>query len=581
MSESTTNAPGTELTLRSILVGLIVAAIIGCAYPYCVLKLGFGPNLSVVSAFFGFMVLVPLAFTLRLIFRGNDTNARENNIVQTMGTSAGQTAFMCVLLAAFDMLNTKGVLSPPIHLGTWQIFFWLCSASLLGILLAVPMRRHYIDEENLTYADGLAAGETIVVLHGARGKGAFKPLLALLLGGFASGLLMIATSFIKLFADTWFLPGMQPMNIGFNWSLLSFGSGLLVGFRICLAMAIGTAISWFILPSYLLHHGMITATTYPLTLRWVMWPATGLMVAGGLTSLVLKWNLIVKTFQGLRGSTIAHNDFPMSWVAAGSLVMTVIICLVQYFSMGIPVWLSFIAILLSLPLMLVGLRVLGETNWGPISAMSNMMQAIFALISPGNVPVNMSSSGLTGTIAVTSEALMQDFKAGQVIGSNPRHLTIAQLIAAPVGSLATAVVYPVLRDKFGIGPTGLSSPISVKWAGFAELLTKGLAALPKGCLIGLLIGIMVGIALTLLAEFLSEKNAEKVPSPAAIGIGMLIPASVLMTFILGGVAQFIWAKVGKKSEGDYRIPLASGLIAGEALLAVVLAVGAALGWFKP
>src|SRR6185295_10232702 len=127
---------------------------------------------------------------------------------------------------------------------------------------------------------------------------------------------------------------------------------------------------------------------------------------------------------------------------------------------------------------------------------------------------------------------------------------------APVGSLATAVVYPVLRDRFGIGPTGLSSPISVKWAGFAELLTKGLDALPPGCLIGLLIGIGVGIALTLLAEYLSKKNAEKVPSPAAIGIGMLIPASVLMTFILGGVGQLIWSRVGKKSEGEYRIPLA-------------------------
>jgi hypothetical protein len=54
-----------------------------------------------------------------------------------MGTSAGQTAFMAVLLAAFDMLNTRGVFNPPIHLGTWQIFAWLCSASLLGILLAV------------------------------------------------------------------------------------------------------------------------------------------------------------------------------------------------------------------------------------------------------------------------------------------------------------------------------------------------------------------------------------------------------------------------------------------------------------
>jgi len=558
---------GPELTVRSIIVGLFVAIVIGSAYPYSVLKLGFGPNLSVVSAFFGFIALV-------LILRAVGTNPRENNIVQTMGTSAGQTAFMCVLLAAFDLLNAKGILNPPIHLGTWQIFLWLCSASLLGILLAVPMRRHYIDEENLTYADGMAAGETIIVLHEGREKGASAgPVKALGLGALASGVLMILTSFLKVFPDTWLLPGMGPMNIGFNWSLLSFGSGLLVGFRICLAMAIGTFISWFLLPSYLVSHGMIPEQTYPMTLRWVMWPATGLMVAGGLTSLALKWNLIVKTFRGLKGSKVDNRDFPMQWVIVGSLVMTVVICLVQYFSMGIPMWLSSIAILLSLPLMLVGLRVLGETNWGPISAMSNMMQAIFAFISPGNVPVNMSSSGLTGTIAVTSEALMQDFKAGQLIGSNSRNLTIAQLIAAPVGSIATAVVYPVLRDKFGIGPQGLSSPISVKWAGFAELLTKGFSALPPGCLVGLLIGIVVGIGLTLLAEMYSQKT----PSPAAIGIGMLIPASVLMTFILGGVGQLIWAKSSRKSEDDYRIPLASGLIAGEAILAVVLAILAALG----
>src|SRR6476660_4544120 len=244
---STAIQPGPELTTRSIIVGLVVAVIIGSAYPYCVLKLGFGPNLSVVSAFLGFMSLVPLVFLMRMFLPSfADTNARENNIVQTMGTSAGQTAFMCVLLAAFDLLNAKGVLNPPIHLGTLQIFLWLCSASLLGILLAVPMRRHYIDEENLTYADGMAAGETIKVLHEGKEKGASAaPVKALGLGSLASGVLMILTSFLKVFPDTWFIA--QPMNIGFNWSLLSFGSGLLVGFRICLAMAIGTFISWFLL----------------------------------------------------------------------------------------------------------------------------------------------------------------------------------------------------------------------------------------------------------------------------------------------------------------------------------------------
>jgi uncharacterized oligopeptide transporter (OPT) family protein len=87
------------------------------------------------------------------------------------------------------------------------------------------------------------------------------------------------------------------------------------------------------------------------------------------------------------------------------------------------------------------------------------------------------------------------------------------------------------------------------------------------------IGIVVGITLTLFAEYLSEKT----PSPAAIGIGMLIPASVLMTFIAGGIGQLIWAKTSRTSEEELRIPLASGLIAGEAILAVVLAVLAATG----
>src|SRR5436190_8263356 len=188
-AKNTSSTP--ELTARSIVVGLITAMIIGSAYPYCVLKLGFGPNLSVVSAFLGFIVLV-------LILRATGTNSRENNIVQTMGTSAGQTAFMAVLLAAFDMLNTRGVFNPPIHLGNWQIFFWLCSASLLGILLAVPMRRHYIDEENLTFADGLAAGETIKVLHEGRDKGASAgPVKALGLGTLLSGALMLATTYFK------------------------------------------------------------------------------------------------------------------------------------------------------------------------------------------------------------------------------------------------------------------------------------------------------------------------------------------------------------------------------------------------
>src|SRR5205085_6004400 len=155
--------------------------------------------------------------------------------------------------------------------------------------------------------------------------------------------------------------------------------------------------------------------------------------------------LIAKTFQRLRGATVSSEDFPMKWVIGGSILLTIALCVIQYYSLNIPVWLSFLAILFSLPLMLVGLRVLGETNWGPISAMSNMMQGIFGVLAPGHILANMVASGTTGTIASDSEALMQDYKAGYMIGSSPKNLTIMQLIATPVGAAAVSWMYPLLR----------------------------------------------------------------------------------------------------------------------------------------
>src|SRR5262245_2380133 len=86
-------ADAREFTLRAVVAGVLVAAIMGASYPYIVLKLGFGPNVSVVAAFFGYLML-------GIFFKG--FNRWENNIVQTAGTSAAQTAFMCVILAAFD-----------------------------------------------------------------------------------------------------------------------------------------------------------------------------------------------------------------------------------------------------------------------------------------------------------------------------------------------------------------------------------------------------------------------------------------------------------------------------------------------
>jgi uncharacterized oligopeptide transporter (OPT) family protein len=197
------------------------------------------------------------------------------------------------------------------------------------------------------------------------------------------------------------------------------------------------------------------------------------------------------------------------------------------------------------------------------------MQGVFALLAPGNVPANMVASGTTGTVAVESEALMQDYKAGHMIGSSPRYLTYMQLLATPVGAAAVAWMYPVLKGEYGIGgDKGLSSPISRKWAGFAEILARGVDALPPYALHALVIGVVVGIVLAVLEFTLKDKSL--VPSPTGLGIGMLVPASVIVTMVAGGLIAAVWVKGHKASSERYLMPLASGLIAGEALVAVVV-----------
>src|SRR5690348_10134204 len=137
-----------DLTLQAIAAGAVVAAIMGASYPYMVLKLGFGPNVSVVSAFFGFIILSLVGLIAKTPY-----DRWQNNIVQTAGTSAAQTAFMCGVLATFEMLRASKLVSFHLDPTPLQVFLWLTCASLLGVLLAAPMRRHFIVDEKLPFPD--------------------------------------------------------------------------------------------------------------------------------------------------------------------------------------------------------------------------------------------------------------------------------------------------------------------------------------------------------------------------------------------------------------------------------------------
>jgi uncharacterized oligopeptide transporter (OPT) family protein len=569
MADTAASTPPRELSLRALLTAVAVALIMGAAYPYVVLKLGYGPNISVVSAFFGYMILALVGLATSVA-----STRFEANMAQTAGTAAGQTGFMVIVLAAIDMLNERPGLGFSLHLSGWQIFWWLTLGGFVGAFLAVPLRRHYIDEENLTFADGTAAGETLVVLYQGR-KEAADRLKALGAGTGISGLLaFLRDGPWKLFpGELAFGANGQALRLGTELGVLSFGAGMLVGLRVTLSMLLGMFLSWVIAPGPLVARGWAKAMTFAEVLKWVMWPATGLMVAGGITALVLNWKVIARTFKGLSARDAEGTEFPMRWTIAGAVVSSVALAVVQKISLGFPIWLSVVSLLVSFPLMLVGIRVLGETNWAPISALANLMQAVFAALSPGHLPVNMIGSGMSGTVAGQGEHLMQCYRAGKIIGSNNRQLTILQLIGIPVGAASVAVVYPALRAKYGFGADGLTSPISVKWAGFAELLSKGFAFLPEGSMTALAIALVIG---TLITVF-EAKHHRFLPSPTAVGLGMLIPGFAIVPMVAGGIVQAIWARRSPGTEAVYNMPLASGFITGEALVVLVFSVLAIFG----
>jgi hypothetical protein len=121
-----------------------------------------------------------------------------------------------------------------------------------------------------------------------------------------------------------------------------------------------------------------------------------------------------------------------------------------------------------------------------------------------------------------------------------------QLMATPVGALAVSYMYPLLRETYGIvgDQAQLSSPTSRRWAGFAEILSKGFEALPPYALHALVAGAVLGVILTVLE---SGRSKKWVPSPTGLGIGMLVSGSVIITMFLGSVIETIWRKSSPKS----------------------------------
>lgn len=602
-----------ELTWQSVVGAFVISALVASSYPYVVLKLGLGPNVSVVAAFLG---AVFLNFTA---FRTRGHNRLANNIIQTAATSASSTAFLCVVAAAFGYLDRNETVDIHLHIAPWQMFTWLTCSGMIGVVFTVLFRKHFLDDPKLVFADGVAAAETILVLdsHQDTDRKAYALALAALASAaidwLREGFSLLGTLYLS-----------RPYRAGFEFSLLDIGSGLLVGLNVGLSMLLGTLVITYGIGPWIINSGigqeiaqaqvapqywaecerllaianlgadqqaflsahcgplrnLRTQEYFPVVLLWAMWPATGLMVASAITAVALKWRAIVDTFRNLQ---IEHGrkgeDMSLPAIAAWGLALTFALAIVQYAHFGMSIPQTVLAVLASLPLMLVGVRVLGETNQGPVSAMANALQALFAVFWPTHVGLNLIAAGMAGSTSSQAEGTIQDFKTGRLVGSTPRILTYVQLAAVPIGAAAVAIMYPLLVGRYGLGGEGLTAPTGIKLANMAVLLSRGFEALPRYALEATMAAVILGIAIAVVREKSHATWVGYIPSVAGFGFALILPGELNIPIAVGGIAGWFWMKLHRETYDRYAITVASGMIAGEALVGgLVFPISAALGF---
>jgi hypothetical protein len=316
---------------------------------------------------------------------------------------------------------------------------------------------------------------------------------------------------------------------------------------------------------------------YPV--KWALWGGTSLMVFSSLTAVAVGWKTLVRAFSGFgRGgpttsegvADLARIEVPGSWFLAGLIPIGLGLIVVQALAFEMNIFLGALAVVMAFPLALVCCRATGETDTTPVGAMGKVTQLVYALVAKGNTLVNLMSAGVTAGAGGSSADLLTDLKSGYVLGANPRKQFLAQFFGCFFGTLvivpAWYLMFPTAEVLESYHP-----PAAEMWRAVAVALTEGLNVIPETARWAIVIGALVGIALPVLASLL-PKHAKYIPSAMGLGLAWVVPFQNSLSFAIGAVIALVWVKLHKRTANKYTIPIASGVIAGEALLAAAIAI---------
>jgi len=371
-------------------------------------------------------------------------------------------------------------------------------------------------------------------------------------------------------------------TVTFAWDPVFIAAGMFVGMRVAISMIVGSITCWMIFVPLVQHYVPEASglNGFRALVQWTLWGGTACMVTSGILSVLFQWRSAMRAFQGLgdmltkRGDKkrdlLAAIETPGSWFIIGQFVALVGLALMAKITFGMPYWQSFVAVLLSFALALVACRVTGETDTTPVGAMGKITQLTFGALSPGQMNVNLMAANITAGAATSSADLLTDLKSGYLLGANPRKQFIAQFAGIFIGTLVTVAAFRLLVPNASVlGTDQFPAPAAQTWKGVAEAMALGLSAMHPVKIWSIVIGGLIGLILPILSR-LFPKQQKWIPSAAGIGLAWVFQWFYGLLFFVGALIGYGWDKKNPKQCEEFLFPVASGVVAGGALMGVVL-----------
>ena len=566
-----------ELTITSIIVGLILAVVFGAANAYLGLRVGMTISASIPAAVISMGII-------RVLLKRN--SILENNMVQTIGSAGESLAAGAIftLPALFMWAAENPAIKNPsfITIATLALL-----GGILGVLFMIPLRRALIVEEHgvLPFPEGTACAE--VLLAGEEGGDKSKIVFS---GLGLAALYKFITDGVKLFPSeiTWDL---KSLKTGFGVDVLPAlaGVGYICGTKISSYMFAGGILGWFVLIPLISFFGIeqfLSPAPAPISelgaagiwSYYIRYIGAGAVATGGIISLIKSLPLIVKTFSksikgfGKSAKTEERTDIdlPMQFVLIGSLVIALLIWLIPTVpvtllgALMIVVFGFFFATVSS---RMVGL--VGSSN-NPVSGMiiATLLVVTLLLKATGFTGYEgMASAICIGTIICIVTAMAgdtsQDLKTGYIVGATPYKQQIGEILGAIISAFAIGLIMYLLNAAWGFGSKEIPAP----QATLMKLVVEGVMG---GTLPWSLLLCGVGIALCI----------EVIGIPVLpFAVGLYLPIYLSAPIFLGGIIRwFVEKKKAKVSEQEQKetvekgILYCSGLIAGEGVIGMILAI---------